>query len=67
MGSDKEKNQSPPHQRLMEPKRQNVDNLNCSLIVYIHAPVRTSYVHVCMYVYNTSGPWNLMLSRHANY
>ena len=47
----------------------------CSVILYIHAPVHiygvtyysattTSDVVVA---YNTSGPWNLMLSGHANY
>ena len=48
---------------------------HCSVILYIHAPVHiygvtyysattTSDVVVA---YNTSGPWNLMLSGHANY
>ena len=46
-----------------------------SLILYIHAPVRiygvtyysTTTTSDVVVVYNNSGPWNLMLSGHANY
>ena len=42
---------------------------------YVHAPVRTygeiyystTTTSDVVVVYNTSGPWNLMLSGHANY
>ena len=33
----------------------------------VHACTRTYIVRACTYVYNTPGPWNLMLSGHANY
>ena len=48
---------------------------DCSLILYIHAPVRiygvtyysTTTISDVIVLYNTSGPWNLMLFGHANY
>ena len=33
----------------------------------VHTCTRTYIVCACTYVYNTSGPWNLMLSGHADY
>ena len=47
----------------------------CSVILYIHAPVHiygvtyysTTTTSDVVVAYNTSGPWNLMLSGHANY
>ena len=33
----------------------------------VHTCTRMYIVRSCTYVYNTSGPWNLMLSGHANY
>ena len=51
------------------------NNTGCSVILYIHAPVHIYGVTHCsttttsdvVVAYNTSGPWNLMLSGHANY
>ena len=48
---------------------------SCSVILYIHAPVRiygvtyysTTTTSDAVVAYNTSGPLNLMLSGHANY
>ena len=47
----------------------------CSVILFIHAPVHiygvtyysTTTTSDVVVAYNTSGPWNLMLSGHANY
>ena len=47
----------------------------CSVILYIHAPVHiygvtyysTTTTSDVVVAYKTSGPWNLMLSGHANY
>ena len=47
----------------------------CSVILYIHAPVHiygvtyysTTTTSDVVVAYNTSEPWNLMLSGHANY
>ena len=49
--------------------------LLCSVTVYTHAPVHiygVTYYSITttsgvVVAYNTSGPWNLMLSGHANY
>ena len=49
--------------------------LSVRVILYIHAPVHIYGVTYCsttttldvVVAYNTSGPWNLMLSGHANY
>ena len=51
------------------------DLMQCSVILYIHAPVHiygvtyysTTTTSDVVGAYNTSGPWNLMLSGHANY
>ena len=47
----------------------------CNVILYINAPVRiygatyysTATTSDIVVAYNTSGPWNLMLSGHADY
>ena len=48
----------------------------CNVILYINAPVRiygatyystTTAASDVVVAYNTSGPWNLMLSGHADY
>ena len=58
-----------------QPCCSDIDEIfHCSVILYIHVPVHiygvtyysTSTTSDVVVAYNTSGPWNLMLSGHAN-
>ena len=63
------------NRNLNQNQNQNQNHYHCSVILYMHAPVHiygvtyysTTTTSDVVVAYNTSGPWNLMLSGHANY
>ena len=61
--------------RINKRRNRSSSKTSCSVILYIHSPVHiygvtyysTTTTSDVVVAYNTSGPWNLMLSGHANY